>query len=75
MTSTVFCQFNVHAIPSAPMLDARTYLKMTSKYKQFKGTMLRGFEASNHGTTDNMELQQAHIRIQMLWNMTNKPKI
>ncbi|KAF8782196.1 hypothetical protein HNY73_012516 [Argiope bruennichi] len=50
--------------PSAPLLYARKYsLKMTSMYKKFKGTMLKDFEASDNGTTDNMELQQPHIRI------------
>ncbi|KAF8771409.1 hypothetical protein HNY73_018834 [Argiope bruennichi] len=48
---------------------------MTSKYKKFNDTILKGFEASDHGTTDNMELQQAHIRIRILWNPTNRPKI
>ncbi|XP_055954156.1 uncharacterized protein LOC129990767 [Argiope bruennichi] len=64
---------NVFPVPclcytSAPMLDARKYsLKMTLTHKKFKDTMLRGFEASDHGTTDNMELR-VHIRIRTLWS-------
>ncbi|KAF8770895.1 hypothetical protein HNY73_018372 [Argiope bruennichi] len=38
-------------------------------------SMLKGFEANDHGTTDNMEVQQAHIRIRILWNSTDRPKI
>ncbi|KAF8764004.1 hypothetical protein HNY73_022127 [Argiope bruennichi] len=38
-------------------------------------SMLKGLEGSDHGTTDNMELQKAHIRIRILWNPTYRPKI
>ncbi|KAF8794341.1 hypothetical protein HNY73_002332 [Argiope bruennichi] len=60
--------------PSAPMLDARKYFKMTSKYKKFQDTMLKGFETSDNGTTDDMKPLQAYIRIQILWNLTDRPK-
>ncbi|KAF8794509.1 hypothetical protein HNY73_002484 [Argiope bruennichi] len=59
--------------PSAPMLDARKYSIKMTKYKKFKDTMLKGFETSDHGTTDKMEFQQAHIRI--LWNPNNIPDL
>ncbi|KAF8778445.1 hypothetical protein HNY73_015169 [Argiope bruennichi] len=34
--------------------------------------MLKDFEASDHGTTNNVELQQARIRIRILWNQTDQ---
>ncbi|KAF8794507.1 hypothetical protein HNY73_002482 [Argiope bruennichi] len=58
--------------PSAPMLEAIKYSIKMTKYKKFKDTM-KGFETSVQGTRDNMELQQAHIRIRILWNPTNRP--
>ncbi|KAF8763811.1 hypothetical protein HNY73_021950 [Argiope bruennichi] len=65
ITSTVF-SVPCTCYPSAPILDARKYsLKMTSKYKKFKDVRLKGFEESDHGTTDNTELQQAHIGIRI----------
>ncbi|KAF8794057.1 hypothetical protein HNY73_002079 [Argiope bruennichi] len=37
-------------------------------------SMLKGFETSDNGTTVNMKLLQAHIRIQILWNLPDRPK-